>query len=88
MLSYIAALYEAVCTPDVPEKSQVQKMTKYLNFLGVGVEPSGGFLHDMRGVTTRADLFRVCATHLEHSESMPLAALRHSLQRVRCTRFK
>ncbi|HEX8313178.1 MAG TPA: tRNA-dihydrouridine synthase family protein [Chthoniobacteraceae bacterium] len=72
VLSYIAALYEAVCTVDVPEKSQVQKMKKYLNFLGVGVEPSGTFLHEMRRVTTKADLFRVCSAHLDHSDPMPL----------------
>jgi tRNA-dihydrouridine synthase len=72
VLDYIAALYEAVCTPDVPEKSQVQKMKKYLNFVGVGVEPSGAFLHEMRRSTTKADLFRICATHLDHSDPMPL----------------
>ena len=72
VLAYVHALYEAVCTDDVPEKSQVQKMKKYLNFLGVGVEPSGRFLHEMRRVTARAELFRICGEFLEHDEPMPL----------------
>ena len=40
VLGYIAELYEAVCTPGVAEKAQVQKMKKYMNFLGEGLEES------------------------------------------------
>jgi nifR3 family TIM-barrel protein len=72
VLDYIRALYDAVCTPDVPERSQVQKMKKYLNFIGLGVEPSGRFLHDIRRVTTRAEFFRACEEFLTHDEPMPL----------------
>ena len=72
VLGYIGALYESVCTPGVPEHSQVQKMKRYLNFIGLGVEPTGAFLHDIRRVTTRAEFFRVCEAFLDHSEPMPL----------------
>src|SRR5690349_21677024 len=41
VLDYIRALYEAVCTPGIRESAQVQKMKKYLNYVGVGVEPTG-----------------------------------------------
>jgi len=75
VLDYIHALYEAVCTPDVPERSQVQKMKKYLNFIGLGVEPTGRFLHDIRRVTVRADFFRVCEQFLAHDDEMPLEPL-------------
>jgi hypothetical protein len=82
VLDYIRALYEAVCTPDVPERTQVQKMKKYLNFIGLGVEPTGRFLHDIRRVTSKADFFRVCEEFLTHDERMPLEpfsiALKHS----------
>src|SRR4051812_25378788 len=40
VLQYIRALYEAVCSPAVRENAQVQKMKKYMNYLGVGVEPT------------------------------------------------
>jgi nifR3 family TIM-barrel protein len=72
VLDYIRALYEAVCTPHVRESAQVQKMKKYLNYIGAGVEPTGRFLHDIRRVTTRADFFRVCEQHLDHDGPMPL----------------
>ncbi len=72
VLGYIRALYDAVCSPEVPERSQVHKMKKYLNFIGLGVEPSGKFLHDVRRVTARAELFRVCESFLDHAEPMRL----------------
>jgi nifR3 family TIM-barrel protein len=72
VLDYIRALYEAVCTPDVPERSQVQKMKKYLNFIGLGVEPTGRFLHEIRRVTGKADFFRVCEEFLSHDFEMPM----------------
>jgi nifR3 family TIM-barrel protein len=75
VLAYVRDLYEAVCSPEVREASQVQKMKKYLNFLGLGVEPTGSFLHQMRRVETKADLFKLCAFHLDHPHPMPLEPL-------------
>jgi tRNA-dihydrouridine synthase len=72
ILNYVRALYDAVCSPDVRESAQVQKMKKYLNFIGVGVEPSGQFLHQIRRVSTKADFFRVCEEFLDHDRPMPL----------------
>jgi tRNA-dihydrouridine synthase B len=72
VLDYVRALYEAVCSPEVRESAQVQKMKKYMNYLGVGVEPTGQFLHQIRRVTTTAELFRVCKEFLDHDRPMPL----------------
>jgi nifR3 family TIM-barrel protein len=72
VLAYVRALYEAVCSPAARESAQVQKMKKYMNYLGVGVEPTGQFLHQIRRVTTTADLFRACAQYLDHDRPMPL----------------
>ncbi len=72
VLAYVRALYDAVCSPQVAGASRVQKMKKYLNFLGLGVEPDGRFLHDIRRVETEAEFFRVCETFLDHDEPMPL----------------
>jgi nifR3 family TIM-barrel protein len=72
VLAYIHALYEAVCSPEVPEVSQVQKMKKYLNFIGVGVEPTGAFLHAIRRATAKAEFFRICAEFLDHNDAMAL----------------
>ena len=72
VLAYVKALYEAMCSPASRESAQVQKMKKYMNYLGVGVEPTGQFLHQIRRVTTTADLFRVCEEFLGHDRPMPL----------------
>jgi hypothetical protein len=56
----------------VTESAQVQKMKKYLNFIGLGVEPTGQFLHQIRRVSTKADFFRVCEEFLNHDQPMPL----------------
>ena len=72
VLGYVTDLYEAVCTPGVPENAQVQKMKKYMNFLGEGLEESGDFLHDIRRCSTRAEFFRICSRHLDHDRPMAL----------------
>jgi tRNA-dihydrouridine synthase len=72
VFEYVRALYNAVCSPDVRETAQVQKMKKYMNYLGVGVEPTGRFLHQIRRATTRSEFFRVCDEFLDHDRPMPL----------------
>ncbi|MDD5200988.1 MAG: tRNA-dihydrouridine synthase family protein [Terrimicrobiaceae bacterium] len=74
VLAYVRALYSSTFPPGGTEKLQVQKMKKYLNFLGAGVEPTGRFLHDIRRVEAEAELFRVCETFLDHPERMALEA--------------
>ena len=79
VLDYIHALYDAVCSPDVAEVSQVQKMKKYLNFIGLGVEPTGHFLHAIRRAMTRAEFFRICAEYLDHDDPMALEPFQPAL---------
>lgn len=71
VLAYVHALYEAVCEPDVREVSQVQKMKKYLNYIGLGTEPTGQFLHTIRRVMSKADFFRTCTEYLDHDSPVP-----------------
>ena len=61
---YVEHLYRATRAPEVPEQAHVNKMKKYLNFVGQGVDPRGEFLHDMRRAQTEAELFHVCDRHL------------------------
>jgi tRNA-dihydrouridine synthase len=79
VLEYVRALFDAVCSPDVRESARVQKMKKYMNYLGVGVEPSGQFLHQIRRVTTKSDFFGICENFLDHDEPMPLEPFRLDL---------
>jgi tRNA-dihydrouridine synthase B len=72
VLAYVRALYEAVCNPMARESAQVQKMKKYMNYLGVGVDPAGRFLYEIRRVTSRSDFFAVCERFLGHEDPLPL----------------
>lgn len=72
VLSYVRALYEAVCWPGPNENAQVQKLKKYMNYLGVGLEPTGQFLHAIRRATTKAEFFSICDTYMEHDRPMSL----------------
>jgi tRNA-dihydrouridine synthase B len=72
VLDYVHRLYDAVCSPGVTELQQVQKMKKYANFLGMGIDETGRFLHDIRRATRREEFFAICARALDHDDPMPL----------------
>lgn len=75
VLDYIHNLYEATCLPGSKEQSQVQHMKRYMNFIGLGVDAEGTFLHDIRRVGTRAAFFEVCNRFLDHNNPMALEPL-------------
>ena len=60
VLEYVHALYGAVSTPGIRESAQINNMKKFMNFIGLGVEPTGEFLHKVRRATTRAEFFNLC----------------------------
>ncbi len=72
VLEYIHSLYETVRPPHIREDAHIQKMKKYLNYIGLGIEPTGQFLHDIRRVTTETEFFKLCEQHLSHNHLMPL----------------
>ena len=72
LLRFVRQLYEAVRPPGLRESAQVQRMKKYLNYLGEGLEPTGQFLHRIRRVTAEADFFRVCEDFLSHDQPLAL----------------
>lgn len=61
---YVERLFRATQPTDIPEHYHVNKMKKYLNFVGQSVDSQGTFLHEMRRVQTAAELFAVCDRHL------------------------
>lgn len=75
VLGYLHALFEATAAPHLTERSHVQRIKKYLNYIGLGVEPTGRFLDVARRATTRDELFRLFAEHLDHDGPMPLEPL-------------
>jgi hypothetical protein len=79
VLGYVRALFETACAPETREISQVQRMKKYMNYLGLGAEPTGQFLHQIRRVSTKSDFFRVCEDYLSHERAMPMEPFRLEL---------
>jgi tRNA-dihydrouridine synthase len=72
LLNYIRDLYESVKPSDLRIEAHVQKMKKYMNFVAVGIDAEGQFLHQIRRVTTEQDFFAVCERFLDHAgEAFP-----------------
>ena len=70
---YARSLFEATHDPRVPERPHVNRMKKFLNFVGQGVDPDGAFLYDMRRTQTRDEMFAVFARHLDSRGDVPFA---------------
>jgi tRNA-dihydrouridine synthase len=72
VLDYVQRLYDAVHLPGFKDAAHVTRMKKFMNYLGLGVEPSGRFLHEIRRAASTAEFFRVCTAFLDHDHPMPL----------------
>jgi tRNA-dihydrouridine synthase len=70
VLDYVHELWENEITPGVKESAQVQRMKKFMNFIGEGV--GAKFLHEIRRVATIADFFHACEDFLNHDEPLSL----------------
>jgi tRNA-dihydrouridine synthase B len=73
--AYVDDLWSAIEQPGMPANSRLNRIKKFLNFVGQGVDPDGRFLHEMRRARTSADFFAVCDRHLvdQGRASMPFA---------------
>ncbi len=78
VLNYIHELWDNEITPGVRESAQVQRMKKFMNFIGEGI--SEKFLFEIRRVTNTADFWRVCESFLAHNEPMELAPVQSSIK--------
>lgn len=64
VFDYVERLYEALNFEGLDEKFQVNRMKKFLNFVGQGVDSEGAFLHAIRRVKTKVEFFDVCKSFL------------------------
>ncbi|PTX94538.1 tRNA-dihydrouridine synthase family protein [Opitutus sp. ER46] len=71
---YVEHLFQATQVEGLLERYHVNKMKKYLNFVGQSVDPTGAFLHAMRRAETAAQLFAVCDEHLLAEPTREFAA--------------
>lgn len=70
VLEYVRALWASQIDPSMPEKTQCERMKKFLNYLGEGVPE--GFWLQIRRTETAADFDRICREFLDHDQPMTL----------------
>lgn len=68
VVEYVRALWESQASFDAPEKIQVERMKKFMNYLGEGVGTDGSFLHQIRRAETKDRFFKICQEFLDHDE--------------------
>jgi tRNA-dihydrouridine synthase B len=80
LLAYIGDLWAGTVRPDSPERTQVQHMKRYMNFIGLGLggtqEESADFLWRIRRARSAAEFFATCRDLLDHDEPLPAAPWR------------
>ncbi len=57
---YVRRLYEAKTNSATPESHRVNHIKRYLVFVAEGIDPDGGFLHQIRRARSESELFRIC----------------------------
>jgi tRNA-dihydrouridine synthase B len=72
--AYIDRLHNTVTAPSIPERSRVDNMKKYLNFIGQGVDAAGAFLSEMRRTRSEVELFEICDRFLLSEPNRAFAA--------------
>lgn len=72
VMGYVQALFETTRPPGLRPDAHVEKMKKYMNYLGLGLEPTGQFLYRIRRVSSEAEFAAVVGDYLDHDEPMPL----------------
>jgi tRNA-dihydrouridine synthase len=70
VLDYVNSLWESQASFDAPERAQCERMKKFMNYIGEGINAQ--FLHQIRRAGTRAEFFRICREFLDHDRPMPL----------------
>lgn len=61
---YIDDLFEATLETGRAERFHINHLKKFLNFIGLGVDPEGLFLHEVRRATNKIEMDTICDRHL------------------------
>ena len=70
---YIQHLYAITYQDDLKEKSHINCLKKFLNFIGTSIDPEGKFLVEMRLVQSKQSLFDLCDRYLLTEPDHPFA---------------
>ncbi|MBH52753.1 MAG: dihydrouridine synthase [Opitutaceae bacterium] len=73
VFAYSQSLRETLFKESVPEQNQVNKLKKFFNFIGLGVDPEGQFLYEIRRVRFFEDMDDVLYRYLKVHSDKPFA---------------
>ncbi len=62
--NYIDKLYKATWQERFTEQGHINRLKKFLNFIGQSVDSEGKFLHQMRRAQSKKEFFDICDDHL------------------------
>ena len=62
--AYLDDLASECCDADAPDDRRASRLKKFLNFVGLAVDPEGRFLAEMRRTEGMAELMACCDRHL------------------------
>lgn len=63
--AYVDDLWRAMAQPGLPDHNRLNRMKKFLNFVGQSVDPEGEFLYQMRRCREPAAFFATCDAFLD-----------------------
>jgi len=61
---YVEDLYLATTRPDRTGRHHINHMKKFLNFIGLGIDTEGRFLHEMRRAQEKTQLDEICHRYM------------------------
>lgn len=65
---YVERLHTSMLNKNVPEKNHLGMLKKFLNFIGLSIDPDGIFLKKMRRAQSLTELFGICDQYMVHTE--------------------
>lgn len=81
LITYLMDLYETVRPEGIAPEKHVQKIKKYMNYVGMGLESSGQFLHRIRRVNNEKDFWSVVHDYLDHDDPIPPEPVEFEMER-------
>jgi nifR3 family TIM-barrel protein len=84
---YIDRLWQTPNAHNVPEASRISYLKMYLNYIALGIDPEGKFLHQMRRTQTEVEMFDLCDRVMlqNPTQTFALAPYPKADQRTRIT---
>jgi tRNA-dihydrouridine synthase len=65
---YVERLHTSMLNKNVPEKNHLGMLKKFLNFIGLSIDPDGIFLKKMRRAQSLTELFGICDQYMVHTK--------------------